>query len=75
MEISEQVAVIYCGVRGYIDKIEPSKVTDFEKAFVAHIRANHADIIEDIKSTGMLTEATDAKLKETVLAFVDAFVV
>merc|ERR1712027_82820 len=38
MDISEQVAVIYCGVRGYIDKIDPARVTDFEKAFVAHIR-------------------------------------
>jgi len=51
-----------------------SKITDFEKAFVAHIRANHQDIIDDIKATGMLTDATDAKLKETVISFVDAFI-
>merc|ERR1719197_1621774 len=74
MEIAEQVAVIYCGVRGYIDKIDPAKVTDFEKAFVAHIRANHQDIIDDIKATGMLTDDTDAKLKEIVVTFVDTFI-
>merc|ERR1712147_90195 len=74
MEIAEQVAVIYCGVRGYLDKIDPAKITDFEKAFVAHIRANHQDIIDDIKATGMLTDDTDAKLKEIVVTFVDTFV-
>lgn len=74
MEIAEQVAVIYCGVRGFIDRIDPTKVTDFEKAYVAHLRANHQDIIDDIRATGMLTDATDAKLKEVVVSFVDAFV-
>merc|ERR1739848_775392 len=74
MEITEQVATIYCGVRGHLDRISPDKITDFEKAFVAHIRANHQDIIDDIKATGQLTDATDAKLKELVVSFVDTFV-
>lgn len=74
MEIAEQVAVIYCGVRGYLDRIDPAKITDFEKAFVAHVRANHQDIIDDIKSTGQLTDANDAKLKDVVISFVDAFI-
>lgn len=38
MAIEEQVAVIYCGVRGYLDKMEPTKITVFEKEFLAHIR-------------------------------------
>lgn len=38
MAIEEQVAVIYCGVRGYLDKMDPTKITAFEKEFLAHIR-------------------------------------
>lgn len=38
MAIEEQVAVIYCGVRGYLDKMDPAKITSFEKEFLAHIR-------------------------------------
>merc|ERR1719326_1672358 len=74
MAIEEQVAVIFSSVRGYLDKIDPSNITKFEKAFLAHIRANHQDIIDDIKATGMLTDDTDAKLKEIVVTFVDTFV-
>lgn len=38
MAIEEQVAVIYCGVRGYLDKMDPTKITQFEKEFLAHIK-------------------------------------
>merc|ERR1711935_590027 len=37
MAIEEQVAVIFCGVRGFLDKIDPSKITDFEKKFLEHV--------------------------------------
>lgn len=38
MAIEDQVAVIYCGVRGYLDKLDPAKITQFEKEFLQHIR-------------------------------------
>lgn len=38
MAIEEQVAIIYCGVRGYLDKMDPNKITAFEKEFTAHIK-------------------------------------
>ncbi len=31
MAIEEQVAVIYAGVRGHLDKMDPSLITKFEK--------------------------------------------
>merc|ERR1712168_198907 len=34
MDIAEQVMVIFCGVRGYLDKVAPDKVTDFEEHFL-----------------------------------------
>lgn len=38
MAIEEQVAVIYCGVRGYLDKLDPAKITAFEVEYLAHIK-------------------------------------
>merc|ERR1712194_556730 len=40
MAIEEQVAVIFCGVRGFLDKIDPSKIVAFENAFVPYMVAN-----------------------------------
>jgi len=73
MDIAEQVATIYAGVRGHIDKLEPSKVTKFEEAFVVHVRTAHADLLDTIRKDGHISEATDAKLKELVVAFVGQF--
>jgi len=73
MDIAEQVATIYAGVRGHIDKLEPSKITQFEEAFVVHVRTAHADLLDTIRTEGYISEATDAALKELVVAFVAQF--
>jgi len=73
MDITEQVATIYAGVRGHLDKLEPGKVTAFEAAFVEHIRSAHTDLLAQISADGKLTEETEGKLKELVVAFVGSF--
>lgn len=73
MAIEEQVAVIYAGVKGYLDKVDPNKITLFEKGFMEHILSSHKDILESIKTEGQIIPATDAKLKEVVLNFLETF--
>merc|ERR1712080_3830 len=62
MPIEDQVAVIYCGVRGFLDKLDPSRITDFEKAFVEHVKGAHQGLLDKIKSDGTLTADSDAAL-------------
>uniref|UniRef100_A0A8D0SJ24 ATP synthase subunit alpha n=1 Tax=Sus scrofa TaxID=9823 RepID=A0A8D0SJ24_PIG len=64
MAIEEQVAVIYAGVRGYLDKLEPSKITKFENAFLSHVISQHQALLGKIRADGKISEETDAKLKE-----------
>jgi len=73
MDIAEQVATIYAGVRGHIDKLEPAKVTAFEAAFVQHVRTAHQELLDTIRTEGYISEATDASLKELVVSFVQQF--
>jgi len=73
MDITEQVATIYAGVRGHLDKLEPAKVTAFEAAFVDHIRTAHTDLLAQISADGKLTDDTEGKLKELVVSFVSGF--
>jgi len=73
MDITEQVATIYAGVRGHLDKLEPAKVTAFEAAFVEHIRTAHTDLLAQISADGKLTDETEAKLKDLVISFVGGF--
>ncbi|KAK8374841.1 hypothetical protein O3P69_017724 [Scylla paramamosain] len=73
MAIEEQVAVIYCGVRGHLDKLDPSKITKFEQEFMAMIKTSHQDVLNTIAKEGHITPETDAKLKKIVIDFMATF--
>ncbi|KAM5222384.1 ATP synthase F(1) complex subunit alpha, mitochondrial isoform 1-T1 [Ctenodactylus gundi] len=73
MAIEEQVAVIYAGVRGYLDKLEPSKITKFENAFLTHVVSQHQALLGNIRADGKISEESDAKLKEIVTNFLAGF--
>ena len=73
MAIEEQVAVIYAGVRGYLDKVDPSLITSFETAFLEHLRSSQKDLLETIRKDGQLSQETDDKLKQVVSSFVETF--
>lgn len=69
MAVEEQVATIYAGVRGHLDKVDPSKITSFEQDFLKHIRGSHQELLSQIREAGLISEANDAKLKEIVQSF------
>jgi len=69
MAIEEQVAVIYCGVRGFLDKMDPTKITEFEKKFTEHIRATERPLLDQIAKDGHLSEASDKALNKVVTDF------
>lgn len=73
MAIEEQVAVIYAGVRGHLDKVDPSRITDFEVAFLKHIRDTQQDLLKTIRVDGQLTPESDEKLKKVVTTFLQTF--
>lgn len=73
MAIEEQVAVIYAGVRGHLDKIDPSLITAFEKSFLEHLKSSQQDLLSTIRKEGQLSPETDEKLKQVVSSFVETF--
>jgi len=73
MAIEDQVAVIYTGVRGYIDKLDPSRIQQFEKQFLQLIKSSHQDLLNTIATEGKISDETDKKLKKIVSDFVATF--
>ena len=73
MAIEEQVAVIYAGVRGHLDKVDPARIVAFEKGFSAHMKTNHQAILESIRKEGMIKEDIDKQLKAIVQEFLKTF--
>jgi len=73
MGIEEQVAIIYTGVRGFIDKMDPSKITAFEKAYLAHVKANNQSLLDTIAADGQLKPETEEALKKVVTDFMASY--
>ena len=67
MAIQEQVAVIYCGVRGFLDKVDPSKITDFEKKFMEHIKATQGPLLDQVIHKSI--KITQKKIKILIFDF------
>ncbi|MBN8966735.1 MAG: F0F1 ATP synthase subunit alpha, partial [Rhizobiales bacterium] len=73
LKMEEQVVVIYAGVNGYLDPIAVNRVRAFEEGLLSLVRSKHADILEDIRKSGDLSDATAAKLKDVVDAYAKTF--
>ena len=71
--MEEQVCVIYAGVNGYLDPIPVNRVRAFEDGLLGTLRGRHADLLDDIRNTRDLGDATTAKLKGAVEAYAKTF--
>ena len=73
LKVEEQVISIFCGVRGYLDNIETSKIKDFESGLLSQIKSDSPDILENINKTGKLDESNETKLKSFIENFKNKF--
>ena len=73
MPFEEQVASIFAGTQGALDKIPVSDVTRFEAAFLSDLKNNHPDVLETIRKTKDLGDEVKGKLKSALDAFVKNF--
>lgn len=71
--LEEQVASIYVGVKGYLDKVSPNDVVRFEKEFLQKLRTSHSDILDSIKSELKITDENEGKLKKVITEFLEIF--
>ena len=73
LKMEEQVVVIYAGVNGYLDPLAVNRVKPFEEGLLTLLRTKNADILDDIRKTSDLTDATAAKLKSAVDGYAKTF--
>jgi F-type H+/Na+-transporting ATPase subunit alpha len=73
LKTEEQVAVIYAGVNGYLDKVDVAKVGKFEQGLLAHMRSEGKSILATIRDEKQLSDPTKDKLRAAVDAFAKTF--
>jgi len=73
MAVNEMVPLIFAGVNGHLDGIPVNKIQQWETDFLAHLRANEAEVLEKIDKEGQLSKDLETQLKEVILAFNKSF--
>jgi F-type H+-transporting ATPase subunit alpha len=73
LKMEEQVAVIYAGVNGYLDALPVSKVKEFENGLLGLLRSKHVDLLNKIRDTRDLDDASADKLKGIVDGYARSF--
>jgi F-type H+-transporting ATPase subunit alpha len=73
LKTEEQVAVIYAGVNGYLDKLAVADVGRFEQGLLSHLRTVGKEVLDGIRKEKALSDDLRAKLKAEVDAFAKTF--
>ncbi|KAJ2763768.1 Alpha subunit of the F1 sector of mitochondrial F1F0 ATP synthase, partial [Coemansia nantahalensis] len=69
LSVEDQVAIIFAGVNGFLDKVPTARIVEFEKKFIPFVHSNHQDVLDTIRTKGQIDEATDKKLREITADF------
>jgi len=62
MTVAQQVIAVFSGVRGFLDKVELSKIKNLEKQIYEEVKSSNPEIIDSINNTGKLDEEIEKKL-------------
>jgi F-type H+-transporting ATPase subunit alpha len=71
--VEDQVASIWAGTHGKLDRVPVADVRRFETEMLEHLR-RHTDVLTTIATTGLLTDETEAALETAIDEFASAFV-
>ena len=66
MEVEEQVAVIFAGVKGYLDQIPTQKIGEFEQALLQKLNTKGSKVLDSIRKDKAISDDTEKSLKDTL---------
>ncbi|MFN9629359.1 MAG: F0F1 ATP synthase subunit alpha [Cyanobacteriota bacterium] len=66
LNLAEQVAVVYAGVKGLIDDVPVDQVTQFMRELREYLRTNKPDYISSVMTEKQLSDTAEATLKAAI---------
>lgn len=65
MPVGEQIAILYCGVKGLLHQVPVEKVRQCQDTFLETMRSVHSDVIDSLAS-GKLTEESETVIRQVI---------
>jgi len=69
MVTGEIVVSLWSATRGYLDKVATKDILRFEGLWLEHVKANHADILEELRTKKQMSDSIENGLKSGMDVF------
>jgi F-type H+-transporting ATPase subunit alpha len=73
LSVAEQVASIYAGTGGYLDRIKTERVPDLLENLLSRLRSETSDLMKRIDETGELSDEDEKELGDAIAEMIDDF--
>jgi F-type H+/Na+-transporting ATPase subunit alpha len=73
LSVADQVASIYAGTGGQLDRIKTERVQEFLERLLDGLHANQSDLIERINDSGQLSDEDEKALEKAIETAVEDF--
>jgi F-type H+-transporting ATPase subunit alpha len=73
LPVERQIVIIYAGAKGYLDGIDTSKISAYEKGLYEFIDSKHAAVFEGIRTKKKLDKDLEAAVKKALEEYGKAF--
>ena len=73
MPVGEEIAIIYCGIKGLLKDVAVDRIKEFESSFLELLRTKHQSDVLDQLQVGKLDEEIEAKLRSAAESVASRF--
>jgi F-type H+-transporting ATPase subunit alpha len=73
LSVADQVASIYAGTAGHLDRIKTDRVREFLDDLLARLHSENKDLIDGLNETGELSDEDEERLDKAIKDAVDDF--
>jgi F-type H+-transporting ATPase subunit alpha len=73
MSVAAQVASIFAGTAGHLDRIKVERVADFLRGLLERLASENKDLMDRINESGQLPDEDEESLSKAIGEFVDDF--
>ncbi len=73
LPVARQIIIIYAATKDYLDSIPVSEIDRYEQELYTALDTNHKELMDELESTGTLSEELEAKFDEVLEDFTKSF--
>jgi F-type H+/Na+-transporting ATPase subunit alpha len=73
LSVADQVASIYAGTGGWLDRIKVERVSDFLEDLLSRLHSENGDLMKGINESGQLSDDDEETLGKAIAEMVDDF--